>query len=143
MYHRILVALENSPYDQAILRHIAPLAQLCGAQLALVHVADGFAARYQEVLNLADSAEIHGDREYLAQCKAELAGQGLTVEAYLAGGEPAQKLVELARELDCDLIAMATHGHKGLADVVLGSVAEAVRHNTGIPVLLVRGSRDG
>jgi len=143
VYRRILVALENSPYDQAILRHIAPLARLCGAQLELVHVADGFAARYQEVLNLSDSAEIHGDREYLAQCKAGLAAQGLSVEAYLAGGEPAKELVAIARELDCDLIAMATHGHKGLADVVLGSVAEAVRHNTDIPVLLVRGSRSG
>jgi nucleotide-binding universal stress UspA family protein len=143
MYKRILVALENSPYDQAILLHIAPLAELCGAQLTLVHVADGFAARYQEVLNLADSEEIRADRIYLEECKARFTAQGLHADAYLAGGEPARKLVELAEELGCDLIAMATHGHKGLADVVLGSVADAVRHSTSVPVLLVRGNREG
>lgn len=143
MYKRILVALENSGYDRAILAEATRLAHLCGAQLELVHVADGFAARYQEVLNLADSEEIHADRLYLQECKQRLQDEGLAVEAYLAGGEPARKIVELADELQCDLIAMATHGHRGLADLVLGSVVDVVRHRTAIPLLLVRGQRSG
>jgi len=141
MYKLILVPLDLSDSDGPILDHVIGLARHCGAKVALLHVADGFAARYQEVLNLADSEEIHGDREYLIQRRTELQDAGLEVEAYLTGGEPARKIVELADELDCDLIAMGTHGHRGLADLVLGSVAEGVRHATTIPVLLLRTKR--
>jgi nucleotide-binding universal stress UspA family protein len=141
MYKMILVPLDLSDSDGPILEHVIDLAQHCDAKVALLHVADGFAARYQEVLNLADSEEIHGDREYLIRRRTELQDAGLKVEAYLTGGEPARKIVELAAELNCDLIAMGTHGHRGLADLVLGSVAEGVRHATTIPVLLLRTKR--
>ena len=54
-------------------------------------------------------------------------------------GDPPKEILEKAEELGCDLIAMGTHGHKGFQDWVLGSVADAVRHETKIPVLLIRG----
>lgn len=137
MYKHILVPLDLSDSDGPILEHVTALATNCDAQVALLHVADGFAARYQEVLNLADSEEIHQDRQYLMNRRQELADAGVKVEAYLAGGEPMKKIVELADELGCDLIAMGTHGHRGLADIFLGSVAEGVRHATPIPVLML------
>jgi len=141
MYKHILVPLDLSNSDGPMLAHVTELARHCGAQVALVHIADGYVARYQEVLNLADSDEIRTDREYLMRCRRELQDAGLDVEAYLAGGEPARLIVELAEELGCDLIAMGTHGHRGLADLVLGSVAEGVRHSTSLPVLLLRAPR--
>ena len=139
MYSRILVPLENSPYDPVILAHVRALAKHCGASLVLIHVADGWAARNMDALQLRESAEIREDRVYLDTVCAELNAAGIQTEALLASGDPAAEISSAADREKCDLIAMATHGHKLLADVILGSVASAVRHRSMIPVLLVRG----
>ncbi|MFO0830608.1 MAG: universal stress protein [Phycisphaerales bacterium] len=141
MYSTILVALENSPTDDAILRHIRPLAKVHGASLVLVHVADGFAARYQEGLNLEDSEEIRKDRAYLARCQRELESDGFRVATALEKGDPATGLIAAAVRERCDLIAMATHGHGPVSDLLRGSVADKVRHSTDIPVLMLRARR--
>ena len=135
MYKHILVPLENSSYDEAILAHVSVLAKLTGARLTLVHVADGFAARNQQRLDESD--EIREDRAYLDKRREEFSANGLEVEAVLECGEPAEKIVAMAEEKECDLIAMSTHGHRFLSDFILGSVASSVRHKTRIPVLLV------
>ena len=141
MYQTILIPLENSWADEAILNHVRPLARLLDSRLILVHVADGVVARNQEQLNLDDSEEIRGDRQYLEDRRAALASEGFEVSARLACGDPAEQIVSVAAEEHCDLIAMSTHGHRLIKDVVLGSVASAVRHRTEIPVLLVRALR--
>lgn len=141
MYGTILVALENSDADRAILEHIRTLAKLCGARLVLMHVADGFVARTQKSLNLQEGEEIRLDRAYLDRCRAELAAEGFAAETVLGMGDPATELVAKAESLRVDLIAMATHGHGFLNDLIRGSVANAVRHKTAIPVLMVRASR--
>ena len=141
MYHTILIPLENSWADETILNHIKALARLMGSRLILVHVADGVVARNQEQLNLDESEEMRLDRQYLEERRAALAGEGFEVSARLACGDPADEIVSVAAEEHCDLIAMSTHGHRLIKDVVLGSVASAVRHRTDIPVLLVRASR--
>jgi len=138
VYRTILIPLENSAADQEILRHIRPLAKFHGSQLILVHVADGFVARYQTQLDLQDSEEMNKDRAYLDRCMQELQGEGFTVSACLEQGEPAKRIVHVAQQRGCDLIAMSTHGHGVVKDLLLGSVAEAVRHRTDIPVLMVR-----
>jgi nucleotide-binding universal stress UspA family protein len=135
------VPLENSPTDQVVLEHVRPLARFLGARLTLIHVADGFVARNQRLFNLAESEEMVKDRSYLEQLKAELAGDGLEVECILAQGEPAAEILRTAGSVHCDLIAMSTHGHKWPADLLLGSVAERVRHATEIPVLLLKRPR--
>ncbi|MCC7292759.1 MAG: universal stress protein [Phycisphaerales bacterium] len=142
IYKTILIPVENSAADDTILRHIRPLAKLTSARLLLIHVADGFAARYQNQLNLEDSEEIRLDREYLERRRAEFQSDGFAVEVLLARGEPAQEILAAAQREGCDLIAMATHGHRFIKDVLLGSVAENVRHRTSIPVLLVRVMQD-
>jgi nucleotide-binding universal stress UspA family protein len=139
VYKHILVPLDNSPTDAAILAHIRPLARLTGARLTLVHVADGFMARNQENLGLAESEEMRQDRAYLDKCQKEFAAEGFEAASFLACGEPSKQIVEIAARERCDLIAMSTHGHRLLSDLVLGSVASEVRHMTEIPVLLVRG----
>ena len=141
VYSRILVPLEHSSYDAAILAHVRPLARLCGASVVLIHVADGWAARNFEQLSLRASEEMERDRAYLDERCAALAADGYDAEAVLANGDPADEILAAAERERCDLIAMATHGHRFLADVVYGSVAEAVRHRAAIPVLLVRGQR--
>lgn len=140
VYQHILVPVENSPADEAILQHVRPLARMTGGRLTLLHVADGFVARNQEQLGLEDSAEIRADRAYLEKRRAELAADGFQVDTILACGEPTDHIVAIAERERCDLIAMATHGHRILSDLILGSVASSVRHRTEIPVLLVRAS---
>lgn len=139
MYAHLLVPLENSPYDQAILAHVRTLALMCQAKITLIHVADGFAARNLQSLKLRESEEMRADRVYLDQCAADLAMSALDVESVLASGDPATEICAAAERESCDLIAMATHGHGFLNDVVRGSVANQVRHRSLVPVLLVRG----
>ncbi len=141
MYRTIVIPLDNSPADEAILRHIRPLAKLGNAKLWLVHVADGHAARNQEQLNLEDSQEIREDRAYLERRRAELAAEGFDVATHLDRGEPCGQILALAHRIGADLIAMSTHGHGFLMDVILGSVASDIRHRTDIPVLLVRARK--
>lgn len=138
MYARILVAVEHSPADQTILGHVRPLARLCGARLLLVHVADGWAARYFDELKLRESQEIQEDRAYLDTLRAELSADGFDVETCLAMGEPAAEIVRVAQSEQVDLVAMATHGHRLLKDLVLGATVDKVRHDLEIPVLLLK-----
>jgi nucleotide-binding universal stress UspA family protein len=138
MYRRILVAIENSPADRTILAHVSELARLTGAQLLLVHVADGWAARNFNQLKLRESEEMKSDRTYLEQVRADLESRGFVVETRLAMGDPATELINVAREQGVDLIAMSTHGHRFLADIFLGATADRVRHLVKVPVLLLR-----
>ena len=138
MYRRILVAVENSPADRTILSHVSELARLTGASLLLVHVADGWAARNFNQLKLRESEEMKIDRDYLDRLKSELEGRGLKVETRLAMGDPADELVKVSEEQDVDLIAMSTHGHRFVKDVLLGATADKVRHLVKVPVLLLR-----
>lgn len=139
MYKRILVALDNSGADEAILPHISGLAKLLGSELLLVHVADGFAARNYERLKLAESEEMKEDRAYLENAAERLRSNGLVVKTFLALGDPALGILKTADEGGCDLIAMTTHGHRLLGDIVYGSTINEVRHKALMPVLLVRG----
>lgn len=142
MYRRILVPVENSAYDQAILDHVRRLARLCNASIVLIHVADGFAARNAKQLNLRESEEMRLDLDYLDRVTAELKQDGLDAESVLAGGEPSREIAAAAEREQCDLIAMSTHGHRFVKDLLYGSVANEVRHISKIPVLLVRGIPD-
>ena len=139
-YRRILVPLEHTDADRAILAHVRGLARVCGASLVLIHVADGWAARNAQRFELRESEEMRADRDYLERLAEELESEGFTAEAVLAGGDPAGEIAAAAVREECDLIAMSTHGHRLLSDLVLGSVANEVRHQSMIPVLLVRAN---
>jgi nucleotide-binding universal stress UspA family protein len=138
MYRRILVAVENSAADKTILEHVADLAKLTGASLLLVHVADGWAARNFDQLKLRESEEMKIDRDYLDRLRDELEARGLIVDTRLAMGDPATELVKVSQEQGVDLIAMSTHGHRFVKDVLLGATADKVRHLVKVPVLLLR-----
>lgn len=138
MYRRILVAIENSPADRTVLTHVSRLAKLTGAELLLVHVADGWVARNFDQLNLRESEEMQSDRAYLDRLRGELTKDGLIVATQLAMGDPASELVKVAAEKDIDLIAMSTHGHRFISDLLHGATADRVRHLVRCPVLLLR-----
>lgn len=140
MYHDILVALDHSPSDEHLLAHVGRLAAQCRSRLLLLHVADGWAARNYERLQLKESEEMRDDRHYLEETAARLlAESGLEVRVMLALGNPPDEILKVAEAEKCDLIAMASHGHKLIGDLIHGSTIEQVRHNTQVPILVVRG----
>jgi len=142
MYRRILVALDHTKADQHLLPHICALARLTQAEVLLVHVADGWAARNYDRLKLAESEEMRLDREYLEQTAATLRSDtGLTVDARLALGDPPREILRLADEERCDLIAMTTHGHRLIGDILFGSTIDYVRHRSKAPLLIVTANK--
>jgi nucleotide-binding universal stress UspA family protein len=138
MYKTILIPVENRETDQTILRHIRPLARLTNAKLMLVHVADGWVARNYDELKLRESEEMKQDREYLLTLEQELRAEGFEVNSVLAMGEPSTEIIKLARTEPVELIAMSTHGHRFISDLLYGSTADKVRHSVDIPVLLLK-----
>ncbi len=143
MYKKILVPVENSPYDDAVIDHVRELARVCKSQVLLIHVADGWAARNISQLKLRESEEMKKDREYIERLAEGLESDGIDADALLASGDPAAEISSAATREGCDLIAMATHGHKFIGDMIHGSVSHTVRHSSETPVLLVRGSPRG
>lgn len=142
MYQRILIAIEHSPADRTIIDHVRQLGTRLGSRLLLVHVADGWAARHFDELQLRESEEMREDRGYLEALASELSAQGLPAEWRLGLGDPAAELIRIAQEEQVDLVAMSTHGHKGLGDLLHGTTVSKVRHELAIPVLLLRAKPD-
>jgi len=141
MYRKILVALENSRADKSLLPHITELAKRLGSELLLVHVADGWVARNFNQLKLAESDEMKADRTYLEDTASRLRAQGLSVFTQLALGDPPAEILKTAGAERCDLIAMTSHGHRLIGDIIYGSTINEVRHQATIPVLLVRAEK--
>lgn len=139
MYKTILVTLDGTPSDRAIIEHIKELATIMHSRVVLLHVADGWAARTYG--RDAVSPEVAQDKAYLEQVRNEFQTAGVAAEAELAYGEPATEIVKWVEEKGCDLVAMSTHGHRFLADLFLGSTSRQVRHSIDVPVLLLRALR--
>lgn len=136
MYDTILVTLDGTPSDRAIIDHIKRLALVMHSRVVLLHVADGWAARTFGAD--AISPEITADTRYLESVRADFQSAGIRAETELAYGEPAKEIVRWVHEKGCDLVAMSTHGHRFIADLFLGTTARRVRHNVNVPVLLLR-----
>jgi nucleotide-binding universal stress UspA family protein len=142
MYQKILVALDHTASDESLLGHVGRLAPFLKSGLLLLHVADGWAARNFERLNLAESEEMIDDRLYLEETAARLRRErNLEVTARLALGNPPDEIVKIAEAEQCDLIMMTSHGHKFFSDLWHGSTIDKVRHNTRIPILVVRAAK--
>jgi nucleotide-binding universal stress UspA family protein len=136
LYRTILVTLEGSAADRTIIDHVKSLARCMHSRVALLHVADGWAARMFGPD--AISAEVAEDKAYLEKVRAEFQSADIPVEAELAFGEPAKEIVKWVETRGCDLVAMSTHGHRFVADLFLGSTSRHVRHRIRVPVLLLR-----
>ncbi|HUJ10176.1 MAG TPA: universal stress protein [Verrucomicrobiae bacterium] len=139
MYKTILVTLDGTPTDRAIIEHVKELAKFMNSRVVLLHVADGWAARTYG--RDAVSPEVTEDKAYLAKVRSEFQSAGIAADAELAYGEPADEIIKWVEEKGCDLVAMSTHGHRFVADLFLGSTSRRVRHSVDVPVLLLRAPR--
>ncbi len=136
-YKTILVTLEGTPTDRAIIDHIKPVARLMQSHVVLLHVATGVPARYHG--EDAAGKEVDESQAYLERVQGEFVTAGISVASELAfGGDPAKEIVHWVIEKGCDLVAMSTHGHQFVADLLLGTTAIKVQHNISVPVLLLR-----
>ena len=136
MYEKILVTLDGTPTDRAIIEHIKQLARIMSSRVVLLHVADGWAARTYG--RDAVSEEIREDTAYLESVRAEFKQTGISADSELAYGDPAKEIIRWVQQKGCDLVAMSTHGHRFLADIFLGTTASHVQHSIRVPVLLLR-----
>jgi len=138
MYQKILVALDHSPANVRLLAHVTEVARLNRSELLLLHVADGWVARNFEQLNLADSEEMREDWRLLEEDASRLrAESGLVIETRLALGSPSEQILKVAKDEAVDLIALASHGHRLLGDLLHGSTIDAVRHGARVPLLVI------
>jgi nucleotide-binding universal stress UspA family protein len=136
MYNTILMTLDCTPTDRAIIEHVKQLARFTRSRLVLLHVADGWAARTYG--SDAVSPEITEDTAYLKSVQKEFQSLGIPAEIELAYGDPAREIIKWVQHKSCDLVAMSTHGHRLLADIFLGTTASRVQHHISVPVLLLR-----
>ncbi len=136
MYKTILLTLDGTPTDRAIIQHVKPLAKLAASHVVLLHVADGWAARTYG--NDAVSREINEDTAYLQKVRDEFRSEGISADTDLAFGDPATEIIKWVEQKGCDLVAMSTHGHRFLGDLFLGTTANRVQHKISVPVLLLR-----
>ena len=136
LYGKILVPLEGTGHDASILKHVQKLAKMHGSELILIHIADGWSARFYG--EDSDSKEVREDREYLRKCAQKMEQEGVPTTWRLGFGRPGPELIRAVEETGCDLVAMTTHGHRWMEDVLFGSASSEVRHAVDIPVLLLR-----
>ncbi len=136
MYPTILVTLDTTPTDRAIIEHVKKLAKADGSRLVLLHVATGVPAQFSG--KAAAGQEVESDKAYLASVRAEYEALGIPATTHLAFGDPVKEIVRWVEEHGCDLIAMSTHGHQFIADLVLGATASRVQHQVSVPVLMLR-----
>jgi nucleotide-binding universal stress UspA family protein len=136
LYKTILVTLDGTPTDRAIIEHIKLLARSMQSRVVLLHVATGVPAKYHRTD--AAGKEVEESKAFLGRVRDEFIAAGIPAEAQLAYGEPAKEIVNWVQQNGCDLVAMSTHGHQLIADLVLGTTAIRVQHSLSVPVLLLR-----
>jgi nucleotide-binding universal stress UspA family protein len=136
MYKTILLTLDASPADKPIIDHVAALASRLQSTVVLLHVVTGVQAEFRGPD--AGGEAVAQARAYLESVRREFEVAGTPVRVELAYGEPAREIVRWVEANPCDLVAMGTHGHRWLSDMVLGFTASRVQHAVRVPVLLLR-----
>jgi nucleotide-binding universal stress UspA family protein len=141
MYKKILVPLDGSELAEQILPLVIPLATEQQAELVLVRVPDVPDAESltpETPRAMREHAE-HDAARYLTRLGRDLRATGLHVQTQIRNGDAIYStLLDTANEVGADLIAMSTHGRSGLAQLVMGSVADDVVRHATLPILLIR-----
>lgn len=137
---RILVPLEFSKCSSKALQYAVPFARGFGAELVLLHVIEpAVMINTVEVLP-QNYVETGPEARQSLEAVQKTIGPGISSRIAVRVGSPHVEIVEAARELECDLIILSTHGRRGVEHLLLGSTAEKVVQRAGCPVLIVRES---
>ena len=136
MYDNILVTLDGTATDRAIIEHVKKLALIMHSRLVLLHVVTSAVAQWRGAD--AGGKDVEKGRAYVTSVADEMQTAGISAQPELAFGDPVKEIVKWIDENGCDLVAMSTHGHGFMADIILGTTASRVQHSTSVPVLLLR-----
>lgn len=143
----ILVALDHTDAADAALDFAIGLAEPEKTRIILANAVDilsnydELAASQSSPLSAAATGERNTSQALLDAAAARIGARGI-VETVVIEGPPSPSILELARARGADLIAIGTHGRRGIERLVLGSVAEGVLRFAPVPVLVVhRGKR--
>ncbi|MGA8030159.1 MAG: Nramp family divalent metal transporter [Bryobacteraceae bacterium] len=138
-YSSILVPLDHSDSDHEALGNALALARMHHARIILLHVEEGVTS--QMFGSLSSTAEIKEGQDYLAHLVASLRDQNVPVDVVVRhGNSPANEIAAAVRDHRPDLVIMASHGHRGIKDLIFGTTINAVRHRIKVPLLIVSAS---
>ena len=140
-YARILVPLDHSDADQEALGNALSLAQLHRARITLLHVEEGVTSQLFGAQS--STAEIAEGQSYLDNLVNSLRHRDVDVDVLVRHGNPTREIVCAVHEVHPDLVVMASHGHRGLKDLIFGTTINAVRHQVNVPLLIVSRGRNG
>jgi nucleotide-binding universal stress UspA family protein len=136
MYRKIAITLDGTPSDRAIVQHIKELAGTLGSEVTLLHVVANASAQWSG--SDAGGVEVQRVQTYLNQVQEEFDLAGIPATIQMSFGDPVTEIVKWVNASDCDLLAMGTHGHRLVGDLIHGVTASRVQHHISIPVLLLR-----
>ncbi|MEJ2528540.1 MAG: universal stress protein [Gammaproteobacteria bacterium] len=139
-YKRILVALDLASDEPKVIEQAIELSRQNDAVLSLVHVVEHMASVYINETSFPEIPDIENRltdtaAEKLAQTKQDY--QILDAESYVRAGTAKHEIVDLAKEINADLIVIGSHGRRGL-QLLLGSTANGILHLAACDVLAVR-----
>jgi len=134
LYKKILLALDCSPVDDIIVAHVAILALQNNAQVFLLHVVHSHTLDQDRALCACAHTAMDAR-------SAQLQAQGIEVHIVIRSGEPDAEILKEIAGKDYDLVAMATHGHSFIGDILFGSVSRTLKHKISIPLLLIKSDR--
>jgi len=131
VYRNILVTIDCSPVDEAIVKHVSALARQNDAKVCLLHVVHSHTLDQDRALREKAQSCLEAGRTMLQ-------AQGVDACTLIRSGEPDAQILEEIAGGDYDLVAMATHGHRFIGDAFFGSVSESLKHKISIPLLLLK-----
>ncbi len=134
-YNKIGITVDFSKKDRNTFRH----ALIQGGKRAdyyLIHIVETAGAMYHGETVL--DHETQSDTDNLEKYKSNLEELGYKVHISIGYGAAAKAISEIVKLQDLDLLVMGAHGHKGISDLIFGTTVETVRHNVGIPILIIK-----
>ncbi len=135
-YSSILVPLDQSEADSEAVSNALAVAKTHGARITLLHVEEGVTSQLFGAL--ASTAEINEGQQYLSRIVDSLRERNIDVNTVVRHGKsPAHEIAAAVQALSPDLLVMASHGHRGLKDLIFGTTINSVRHHVKIPILIV------
>jgi nucleotide-binding universal stress UspA family protein len=134
IYKKILVTMDCSEVDGPIVEHASALALQNKARIVLLHVVHAHSLDQDRVLHERAIA-------ILEACLADLRAKGIEAYSVVKSGEPDTQILSEIESGGYDLVAMATHGHTLMGDILFGSVSESLKHKISIPLLLLKSER--
>jgi len=131
LYKKILVPIDCSAVDDTIVEHVSALARQNNAEVYLLHVVHSHTLDQDRVLHKNAHAALKTYRNALQE-------QGIETHIVIRSGEPDAEILKEIEGNDYDLVAMATHGHTFIGDLLFGSVSRTLKHRIDIPILLIK-----